>query len=61
MSWLAQKFIVVVDEPADYEIWKTKQEAWLKLNPDFKKYVPENLREVADIKSGIAPSGVAAN
>jgi len=57
----SMRLIVVVDEPEAYEKWKSEQESWLKQNPDYKKFVPEKYREMADIKSGIAPSGVAVN
>lgn len=57
----SMRLVVVVDEPADYEKWKTSQESWLKQNPDYKKRVPEKYREMADIKSGIMPTGVAVN
>ena len=49
----SMRFLVVVDEPADYEKWKASQEAWLKQNPDYLTKVPAALREVAMIKSGI--------
>ncbi|MFN8342173.1 MAG: cytochrome c oxidase subunit II [Cyclobacteriaceae bacterium] len=51
----SMRLIVVVDEPADYEKWKASQESWLKQNPDYKKYVPEKYREVAEIKAGFRP------
>lgn len=57
----SMRLLVVVDEPAEYEKWKTSQESWLKQNPDYKSRVPEKYREMADIKSGIMPTGVAAN
>lgn len=57
----SMRLVVVVDEPADYEKWKSQQESWLKQNPDYKKVIPEKYREMADIKSGIIPNGVAAN
>ena len=57
----SMRLVVVVDEPADYEKWKSGQESWLKQNPDYKKFVPEKYKEIANIKSGIAPAGVAVN
>lgn len=45
--------IIVVDEPADYEKWKSSQDAWLKQNPDYLSQVPVELREVARIASGL--------
>jgi cytochrome c oxidase subunit 2 len=29
------------------------QESWLKQNPDYLKYVPDNLKEAAMIKAGL--------
>jgi cytochrome c oxidase subunit 2 len=49
------RFPVVVDDADSYAKWKASQESWLKQNPDYLKFVPENLREFAMIKSGIAP------
>lgn len=49
----AMRMILVVDEPEDYEKWKTQQDSWLKSNPDFLTQVPEQLREMARIKAGI--------
>lgn len=44
---------VVVDEPEDYEAWKSGQESWLKQNPDYLKKVPAALQEAAMIKAGL--------
>jgi cytochrome c oxidase subunit 2 len=55
----SMKFLVVVDEAADYEKWKSEQVSWLKQNPDYRKFVPEKYREMADIKSGISSGDVA--
>lgn len=49
----SMRFLVVVDEPEDFEKWKAGQESWLKQNPDYLARVPAALREVAMIKSGI--------
>lgn len=57
----SMRLIVVIDEPEAFEKWKLEQETWLKQNPDYRKFIPEKYREMADIKSGIAPSGVAVN
>lgn len=53
------RFPVVVDDADSYAKWKGSQESWLKQNPDYLKFVPENLRELAMIKSGIAPDNGA--
>lgn len=49
----SMKFAVIVDEPEVYEKWKASQESWLKLNPDYLKYVPAALKEAAMINAGI--------
>lgn len=49
----SMRFLVVVDEPEAYEKWKASQETWLKLNPDYIKYVPAGLKEAAMINAGI--------
>lgn len=49
----SMRFLVVVDEPEDFEKWKAEQQSWLKLNPEYLTKVPAALREVAMIKSGI--------
>jgi cytochrome c oxidase subunit 2 len=59
----SMRFLVVVDEPEDYEKWKAAQEPWLKQNPEYLTKVPSALREVAMIKSGIpveSEAGVSA-
>jgi len=47
------RMIIVVDEPADYEKWKKEQKTWLSKNPEYLSQIPEELREVALISSGI--------
>ncbi|MFM7488279.1 MAG: cytochrome c oxidase subunit II, partial [Cytophagales bacterium] len=50
----SMKFPVFVhDTVEDYEKWMASQEAWLKQNPDYLKYVPAELKEAAMIKAGI--------
>lgn len=49
----SMKIRVVVDEPAEYEQWKTEQQTWLKLYPEYLDQVPEEKRELAIIKSGL--------
>ena len=56
----SMKFKVIVVEAEEYRKWRTVQDSWLKLNPDYLKMVPENLREYAQIKSGMAPDNGAA-
>ncbi|MCB0506290.1 MAG: cytochrome c oxidase subunit II [Cyclobacteriaceae bacterium] len=52
----SMRMLVVVDEPADYEAWKKEQKTWLSLNPEYMSQVPEELKEVAMISSGIETS-----
>lgn len=47
------RMVIVVDEPADYEKWKKEQKTWLSNNPEYLSKIPEELREVALISSGI--------
>ena len=47
------KYIIVVDEPEDYEAWYKSQDPWLKQNADYLGFVPDNLKEAARIASGI--------
>lgn len=56
----SMRFLVVVDEPEDFEKWKAAQEPWLKQNPEYLAKVPASLREVAMIKSGIPIKSEAA-
>ncbi len=55
----SMRFPVVVEDEESFGKWKASQESWLKQNPDYLKYVPENLREFAMIKSGMAPDNGA--
>jgi cytochrome c oxidase subunit 2 len=49
----SMKFPVVVVEPEEYDKWMASQESWLKQNPEYMKYVPDNLKEAAMIKAGL--------
>lgn len=49
------RMTIVVDEPAEYEKWKKEQKTWLSNNPEYISQVPEALKEVALISSGIDP------
>lgn len=57
----SMKFPVLVLEQDAYDKWKAEQETWLKQNPDYRKFVPEKYRELADIKSGIIAAVTASN
>jgi cytochrome c oxidase subunit 2 len=54
----SMRLLVVVDEPEDYEKWKAEQESWLSKNPEYMAKVPDNLKELAMIKSEIETSTV---
>jgi cytochrome c oxidase subunit II len=49
----AMRYIVVVDEPADYEKWYNSQTPWLKQNEDYISHVPTSLQEMARVAAGI--------
>ena len=49
----SMRLIVVVDEPEQYAKWKAEQKSWLSSNPDYMAKVPENLKELALIKTGL--------
>lgn len=57
----SMRFLVVVEEPEEYEKWKAAQEPWLKQNPEYLTKVPSALREVAMIKSGIPIESAAGS
>lgn len=50
----AMRMLIIVDEPADYEKWKSEQEPWLAKNPDYLSKLPENIRDLAKINAGIS-------
>jgi len=54
----SMRLLVVVDEPEDYEKWKAEQASWLSKNPEYMAQVPDNLKELAMIKSEIETSTV---
>jgi len=47
------RMLVVVEEPEKYEIWRSEQESWLSKNQDYLTQVPEDLRELALLKTGL--------
>ena len=49
----SMRLLVIVDEPEDYEKWKSEQKPWLSKNPEYMTQVPDNLKELAMIKSQI--------
>lgn len=51
----SMRFPVVVEDEATFNKWKAGQDSFLKANPEYLKRVPENLRELAMIKSRMAP------
>jgi len=50
----SMRMLVVVEEPEDYEKWKSEQEPWLSKNQDYLAKVPEDLKELALLKTGIS-------
>jgi cytochrome c oxidase subunit 2 len=49
----SMRLMVIVDEPDQYEKWKSEQKSWLSSNPDYLAKVPDELKELALIKSGL--------
>ena len=47
------KYLIVVDEPEEYEKWYAEQQPWLKQNPDYLAQVPAEMREQARITLGL--------
>ncbi len=50
----SMRMLIIVDEPADYEKWKSEQVPWLAKNPDYLSKIPEEMRELAIINAGIS-------
>lgn len=50
----SMRMLVVVEEPDAYEQWKSEQESWLSKNQDYLTKVPEDLRELAMVKTGMS-------
>ncbi len=57
----AMKYLIEVLEPEEYEKWYASQDSWLKQNADYLAQVPEDLREMARIASGIESSSEVIN
>jgi len=57
----AMRFIVVVDEDADYEKWFAEQKSWLETNPDYLAKVPESLKQYIPFKVEAKKEEVPAN
>lgn len=49
----SMRMLVIVEEPEDYEKWKAEQAPWLSKNQDYLANVPEDLKELALLKTGI--------
>lgn len=49
----AMRYVIVVDEPEEYEEWYSSQDPWLKMNSDYLSQVPAELEEAAKIAAGI--------
>jgi len=50
----SMRMLVVVEEPEAYEKWKSEQEPWLSKNQDYLAKVPEDLKELALVKTGLS-------
>jgi len=50
----SMRMLIVVEEPEAYEIWKSEQESWLSKNQDYLAKVPEDLQELALVKTGLS-------
>lgn len=48
------RMLLVVEEPEAYEKWKSEQEPWLSKNQDYLAKVPEDLQELALVKTGLS-------
>ena len=48
------RLLLFVDEPDDFEKWKSEQESWLSKNPEYLSKIPEEMRELAMINAGIS-------
>ncbi len=57
----SMRLVVIVEEPETFEIWKSEQESWLSKNQDYLAKVPENLKELALLKSGLEVSTTISN
>lgn len=52
----SMRLLVNVVEPDEFDKWKAEQQSWLSRNPDYLSRVPENLRDLAQLKSGMTIS-----
>lgn len=49
----AMRLLVVVQDPDEYEKWKSEQEPWLSKHPDYIAKVPDNLKKLALAETGL--------
>ncbi len=49
----SMRLTLVVDEPEEYNTWYASQEPWLTSNPDYLSKVPEKLKDVASLATGL--------
>lgn len=52
----SMRMIVVVVEPDEFDAWKKEQQTMIQRDPGLMKYVSDDLKESAKIKSGLAQS-----
>ncbi len=57
----SMKMILVVDEPEEYERWKSEQEPWLSRNPDYLSKVPSDLKELALVSAGVDTEAIESD
>jgi len=47
------RMLVKVENQSDYEKWFSSQNSWLSKNPEYLDQVPDNLKELALVKTGL--------
>jgi cytochrome c oxidase subunit 2 len=47
------RMLVKVENQSDYEKWFSNQNSWLSKNPEYLDQVPDNLKELALVKTGL--------
>ena len=47
------RMLVKVENQSDYEKWFSSQNSWLSKNPEYLDQIPDNLKELALIKTGL--------
>ena len=55
------KYIIVVDEPDEFDAWYAAQDPWLKQNANYLSEVPDMYKDAASIVAGIVNEGEENN